>query len=235
MWPSVFAALLALWVVSGLPSTAPASEVASLGYLEDTVIQSNGRECVGTLVYNHDYSFENGYCWQYGGVAPPYYGALAEAYDFGFGTVECGVFWLSQITYIFPNPSDIYVWDGGVQGPPSSVLCMVAGVGFDNLPFWPSCGENEVEIACCVTGDFAVGYWVDDSEHSCRFFCCADENGTGGHPWTCIAPGIGYPSGWQHPGVAFPDCVSMGIGATVTEDPSPAESETWGRIKSLFQ
>jgi hypothetical protein len=47
-------------------------------------------------------------------------------------------------------------------------------------------------------------------------------------------PGIGYPSGWQHPNVVYPDCASMGIGVTITDDPSPAESETWGAIKSLF-
>jgi len=46
--------------------------------------------CGGTLVLNFDGSAENGYCWQYGGIVPPYYGAFAECYDDqGWGV--CGV------------------------------------------------------------------------------------------------------------------------------------------------
>ena len=54
-------ALLAgvLWIE--LPS---AESCGSVGYSEDTVIQGDVRECVGALIYNHDNSFENGYCWQ---------------------------------------------------------------------------------------------------------------------------------------------------------------------------
>ena len=234
MWPSVFVALLALWVVCGPADTARAANVASLGYREDTVIRSDGRECVGTLVYNHDYSFENAYCWQYEGVAPPYCGAFAEGYELGSGHVECAVYWLSTLGW-YPDPMDVYVWDGGVHSPPGSVLCMMPGVAPVNVGYWPSCGENEIEINCCIRGECAIGYWVDNASQQCTFYCCVDENGIVGHPWTCIAPGIGYPTGWQHPNVVFPDCVSMGIGATVTDDPSPAESETWGAIKSLYQ
>jgi hypothetical protein len=111
-----------------------AENFASLGYREDTVIGSNERDCVGTLVCNHDYSFENAYCWQYDGVAPPYYGALAEGYDLGSVTVECGVFWLTEVFFPWPPPADIYIWDGGVDGPPTNVLCMVGGIGFAKLP-----------------------------------------------------------------------------------------------------
>ena len=69
----------------------------------------------------------------------------------------------------------------------------------------------------------------------CEEYVCADESGPGGHPWTNIAPGIGYPSGWQNPNVVWPNCRSLGIGATITEEPSPVESVTWGAIKTLFQ
>jgi hypothetical protein len=210
-----------------------AENFASLGYREDTVIQSNGRECVGTLVYNHDFSFENCYCWQHEGVAPPYYGALAEGFDLGAVTAECAVYWLTNL-YDLPAPIDVYVWDGGVDGPPEGVLCMIPGVDDLCVGYWPSCCENDIEVGCCVSGDFAVGYWVDFGDHYCLEYCCADENGNGGYPWTCIAPGIGYPTGWQHPNVVFPDCVSMGIGVTVADEPSAAGSETWGSIKALF-
>jgi hypothetical protein len=227
---SVFAVVLV-----GAACTQPCrgDSFVSLGHREDTVIQAGSRECVGTLVYNHDYSFENGYCWQLEGVAPPYYGALAEAFDLGPGTAECAVVWLTNL-YELPDPIDVYIWNGGVDGPPEGVLCMVPGVDDLCVGYWPSCCENDIEINCCVAGDFTVGYWVDFSDSGCHEWCCADENGTGGHPWTCIAPGIGYPTGWQHPSVVYPDCVSMGIGVTMLDDPSPVGSRTWGTIKSLF-
>jgi len=235
MWSTVLAALLAAWIVWGSADAALAADIGSLGYREDTVIIDDERdECVGTLVYHHDYSFENGYCWGYGGLVPPYYGALAEGFDLGAVTVECGNFWFTGIGYMYPDPTDIYVWDGGVDGPPSGVLCMVPGVIGVNVGYWPDCNENNIEIGCCVSGDFAVGYWQPLWAGVCPFYCCADENGPGGHPWTCIAPGIGYPSGWQNPDVVWPDCVSLGIGATIIEGPSPAESRTWGAVKALF-
>jgi hypothetical protein len=72
-----------------------------------------------------------------------------------------------------------------------------------------------------------------------------DENGPGGHPWTIITPGLGYPSGWHHPDMAFADCKSMGISVYFTressgvdelpEDAPPVESPTWGQIKAVFR
>ena len=213
-----------------------ADDFSSLGYREDTVIESDGRDdCIGTFICNHDYSFENAYCWQLGGLYPPYYGAIAEGYDLGPATIECGVFWFTQIAYMYPAPTDIYIWSGGVDAPPSEVLCLIPDVSDFHIGLWPTCSENEVLINECVDSDFAVGYWQPLWGGACPFYCCADENGPGGHPWTCIAPGIGYPSGWQHPNVVWPNCKSMGIGATIIETPSPAESRTWGAIKSLFR
>lgn len=228
-----FATMLAVLALVGMAS---ADNYGVLGYSEDTVMDSDmGDTCVGTLIYNHDYSCENGYCWQLGGIVPPYYGCWGEAYDVGAVNVECGVYWLTQIGYYMGMPMDAYVWEGGVTGPPTGVLCVVPGITGLSIPFWPSCGINEVEIGCCVPGEFTVGAWADFSLDICQWYTCADENGFGGNPWTNCAPGSGYPTGWNHPSVAFPACVSMCIGATITDDPSPAESQTWGSIKALFE
>ena len=237
MWSSVCAILLALCVVCGATGAEEAEDFASLGYREDTVIENYARdECVGTLVYNHDSSYENAYCWQLEEVAPPYYGAWAEGFDLGPVNVECAVLWFTTPSpYWEPNPIDVYVWDGGVQGPPENVLCLLPDIEDFQMGFWPEIRQNDIEIDCCVSGDFSVGYWTDDSDCFCVIYCPADENGPGGNPWTCIAPGLGYPTGWQHPNVVHPNCVSMGLGATITEDPSPADSQTWGKIKSLYR
>ncbi len=236
MWSSVIGFLFAVCVAFTAKGTTGQEGAVDCGYSEDTVIQSAGRyECTGARVYNHDDSFENGYCWEGAPSTPPYYGAWGEAYDLGEVTVECGVYWFTAAPGSFTQWIDIYIWDGGLQGPPGNVLYVASGVPVQNVPYWPAIGACNLEIGCCVNGDFTVGYWDDRSQTLCELFCAADENGSGGYPWTCIAPGTGYPSGWQHPNVVHPNCVSMGIGVTVTSTPSPAESQTWGAIKSTFR
>ncbi len=232
MWTSIFAVVLALCAVFGAPRMAAAGEFGVLRNGEDTGLQRAMRdECAGTLLYNHDGSFEAAYYW--GILAPPYYGAWGEGYDLGAVNVECGVYWFTRFGELIPPPIDLYVWEGGVQGPPGSVLSMVPGVVIPYAPPWPAIAENHLEIGCFVSGAFTVGFRSTSTVGT--ILCAADHNGSGGHPWTCIAPGLGYPSGWQHPNVVYSGCVSMGIGATVTTMPSPAESETWGAIKSTFR
>ncbi len=74
-----------------------------------------------------------------------------------------------------------------------------------------------------------------------------DEDGPGGCPWTCIAPDIGYPTGWAHPNIVWDPglCKSLFIApffaprnpADVEEFPEgagAAEFGSWGQIKALF-
>jgi hypothetical protein len=61
------------------------------------------------------------------------------------------------------------------------------------------------------------------------------QGGAGGCPWTCIAPGIGYPTGWQHPSVVFPHCRSLGIGVYFGDPPLSGECRSWGAIRALFR
>ncbi len=186
--------------------------------------------CTGALAHNHDGSFEHAYYW--GLTKPPHYGAWGESYHLGAGTVECGVFWFTTLGYWVAEPIDLFVWDGGTHGPPTNLLWMMTEVVVPNYPLWPAIGSNEFEIGLRVERDFTVGYWSPSGHGDLHI--AADENGSGGQPWTCIPPGLGYPSHWQHPGVVHPDCVSLGIGVTFTDEPTPAESETWGLIKSVF-
>ena len=193
------------------------------------------RECPsGELFVHHDGGFENAFCWSFDGILPPYFGSFAEGYDLGSGTVSCGAYWLTCISYYYFNPADIYVWQGGVSGPPSAVLALVPDVSFENFWQWPQCGQNDVEIDACVLGEFAIGLWVDFSVEVCNYYVAADLDGPEGHPWTCIAPGQEWPSGWQDPSIVWGPVTSMGIGVYFDEGASPVQSATWGGIKALF-
>ena len=66
------------------------------------------------------------------------------------------------------------------------------------------------------------------------YIVAADLDGAGGHPWTYIAPGIGYPTGWNDPSIIWGTTQSLGLGG-VFSGCSPAESRSWGSMKALFQ
>jgi hypothetical protein len=226
---------------------APVGTADGLGYTADGAIALPDRDCPsGELFVHHDYSFENAYCWRYEGIQPPYYGAFAEAYYLGPGCVSCGAYWLTYAGGFWPYPADIYVWEDGVTSQPSSVLTVIPGVYFENICEWPFCGQNDVEIGSPVAGEFSLGYWVDFSYVPCAFYCGADLNGPQGNPWTYIAPGQQWPTGWQDPSIVWGLTKSMGIGvyfeprdpSSVDEFPGgepPVESPTWGQIKAIFR
>ncbi len=227
------ASLLAVLALAGF--AANAENFSSTGYTETIIIGSGPEACAnGTLFVHHD-TFENGYCWQYGGIAPPYYGAFGEAYDLGAGCVFCGAFFLTQIGYFSGNPADLYIWEGGVTSVPAAVLGMIPGHVFQSIAYWPAINQHDVDMNVCVYGEFTVGYWSDFSAETCQWYCAADVDGFAGNPWTYIAPGIGYPTGWSDPSAIWGATQSMGIGAWFGEGGSPVEAQTWGSIKGLFE
>ena len=230
-------ARLAILIATALlvASPAGASNAVSLGYSGETTIVGPERECsVGTLFHNHDGSFENGYAWRYGGCQPPYFGAFGEGYDLGTGTAACGAFWLTTIMLYYPISSDCYVWEGGTESAPGAVLGVVADVWFESVPSWPTVAQNDIEMNIAVTGPFTIGCWGNWPGAGNAYFVAADENGPGGHPWTCIAPGQDYPSGWQNPAIVWPNAKSMGCGVYF-EQGTPVESESWGSIKAFYR
>lgn len=215
--------------------TVAADIGAELGYRADTVVLPLlDSECEDSLHVHHDDTFENGYCWGYGGIVPPYYGAFAEGFSMGAGFVECGAFWFTQAGNYWPCPMDLYVWEGGAASPPGIVLFMSGGHLPENVPPWPTIGQNDFPIGLGVSGEFTVGYWADHSSAICPYYIAADLNGPGGHPWVNIAPGIGYPTGWQDPSMIWGPTQSLGIGVYFQPPPTEVTSETWGRLKSLF-
>ena len=98
-------------------------------------------------------------------------------------------------------------------------------------------------LDCCVgSGDFFVGGWGDWPMSGAAWFWAVDELPPGGEgmPRTKVAPGLGFPTGWQHPAdvtEAWARCKSMGIGACVAGvcQPTAVAPGTWGGVKSLFR
>jgi hypothetical protein len=226
---------VALWLAA---STTGAANFASLGYSDETTVVGPGPDACaeGTLFYHHDGSFENGYAWDYMGDQPPYYGAFGEGYDLGPGIVACGAYWLSTIPGQWQGQtSDCYIWEGGVGATPGTVLGVVPDIVFDNILLWPEVGQNDIELNISVDGEFTVGCWGDWWGRDMNgYFWAADLNGVQGHPWTCVAPGIGYPTGWNDPSIVWGPTRSMGCGVYF-EQGTPVESPTWGAVKALFR
>jgi hypothetical protein len=197
--------------------TAAADDQASLGYSDETVIIGPDPDACanGVLIYDHDGSFENGYCWQWGGVDVPYYGAFGEGYRLGPGRVFCGAYWLTQIGYFYGQTADLYVWEGGVTMSPGAVVGVVTGHVFSGIAFWPSISQHDADLNIDVTtGEFTVGYWGNWPQSGpCAWYVAADLDGDEGHPWTNIAPGIGYPTGWNDVSSVWGYTPSIGIGA----------------------
>jgi hypothetical protein len=233
---TMHAVLLAVLIPAAATTTAPNQVSLELGD-RAVIVDSDLDACAdGVLIHNHDDTFENVVAWQYSGVVPPYYGALAEGYDLGAGTVYCGVYWVTTVPCYFTGQSaDCFVWEGGVSTPPGTVLGATIGVVFESVPDWPGIGVNEIGLNVHVSGAFTVGYWGNWPGAQCGYWSCADLSGPSGHPWTCIAPGIGYPSGWQDPSIVWGPTASMGIGVYFGSDPSSIQAQTWGSVKALFR
>ena len=153
-------------------------------------------------VQNDDGTVENGYVWNVNGAAPPDYGAWAEMY---YGTcvqsVELG---FTQTGGQGDLTMDVFVWDAieGEEGYiPGNAICMVTDRKPSPIAFWPAVSTHVVNVNC---GDAPylhfVGFRGNWDGAMGGWFIAADENGSGfGLPRTKVAPGLGYPTGWQHP------------------------------------
>ena len=100
--------------------------------------------------------------------------------------------------------------------------------------FLSTLAQNDFEVDLDVSGEFTVGYRADFSLTLCGWFIGMDQDGFGGYPWTNIAPGSGYPTGWQTPALVWGTVQSLGFGVYFGTGCSPVEEATWGEVKALF-
>ncbi|MEZ4651669.1 MAG: hypothetical protein R3E97_23275 [Candidatus Eisenbacteria bacterium] len=229
----LFASIALLAAASTLTNASDVVQETGVGV--GTLIGQSEGGC-GTLLMNSDSTYENGYSWSYGGIVPPYYGAFVECYE-GPAKV-CSV--IADLSSIPQQggwyPVDVYVF-GDNGGTPGAVIASSLGNDTGGIAYWPEVSRHTFPLGTeCIEGKFYVGVWWDASSGIDRNFIAADIDGFGGGcPLTNVAPGIGYPTGWQDVSVAWPwTTAALGIGAEVNPCATPTTVTTWGRIKSLF-
>ncbi len=100
---------------------------------------------------------------------------------------------------------------------------------------WPSFTLADINTTDeTVAGNFFVGYWGEWPGAIAGWFIGADLDGFGGMPRTNIAPGIGYPTGWNDVSIIWGPTQAIGLGAYVLTGPVPVANKTWGQIKNLY-
>jgi len=206
---------------------AAATDFSSTGRGDGAVVPGpDSNPCPGSdLFLSSDGSYENGYAWQYGGIVPPNYGAFAEG--FGSGGSICGVqLALTQVGSFHDWPIDVYIWaSDGLN--PDYVLSVTTGIHVSPPAYWPSISLHDIRVVDTgVSGcAYFVGFWGNWPGMLTPWYLGADLDGPGGLPRTNIAPGIGYPTGWQDPSVVWGPTMALGIGVhsmTVLREPTGA-------------
>ncbi len=173
--------------------------------------------------------------WEYGGEVPPYFGAFAECYS-GAGTVCSAVFDFTQVGNCHGQTMDAYLWqdEGGMPG---AVLAMTPGYNPGSIGYWPAFSRIIVDIADTdVSGTWWIGYWGNWPWDQAGWYVGADLDGLYSCPYTYIAPGLGYPTGWNHVDVVWPEYApihSLSIGAEFY--PAPAHSLShWQTLVGVY-
>jgi hypothetical protein len=215
--------------------SAHAANVASTGVGVGVLNDFTDGGC-GTLAFNSDGTYENGYAWQYGGVVAPDYGSFAEMYSTP-GLQACSVVLdLTQVGNQNGYTCDAYAWaDAG--GVPGAVLNVAVGANPGPIAFWPSISRHTVALN--VNGQCAdntwTGYWGNWPGLFSGWYVAADLDGFGGFPYTNIAPGIGYPTGWNNVSIVWGPTQAIGCGVELVDCVVPTEERTWGQIKNLYK
>ncbi len=192
------------------------------------------------LLMNFGSTVSEAFSWEDGGVVAPTYGAMAEGYTLGSPATITGVrLYLTNPTSSPQSGNcDIYIWDDASPGP-GVIQAVYAGVNVGPVASWPAFSCHDVVLATPLswTGTFYIGYWPNWVGTQATWLVAGDSN-YAGNPWTNIAPGLSYPTGWQSPSVLTwkrDQITSWGIGAWIEGEPSPVESDTWGAIKDLYR
>lgn len=239
-WQMLLAASLLL---AASASPIPANP---LRFIEGKGIHLEGSDTApcddAVLLENHDGSTEAAFTWCESGVEEPESGALAEGYaDLRGAASVCGIrLYLTRWGDMSGDGLiDLFVWEPNTYfDQPGLVFSISTSVRISGVRLWPSITTHDLDVADAVfsIGGVYVGYWPRSFVGGPPGFACAiDQNGPGGRPRTCIAPGLGYPSGWAHPGIIGRPVQSLGIAPWCGYARVPTEETSWGQVKATFR
>ncbi len=200
--------------------------------LADSGQDQSREDCEGFLL-NHDGSFENAYTWVFGGVGEPEFGAFAERFE-GLAYLCEIQFYLTQIGNQAGQTMDVFIWQDDGTGNPGNVLLHIPNLDPGPIDVWPAVTRFDLPISLTVDGDWWIGWWGNWPGEQAGWLIAADENGPGGEPRTKIAPGIGYPTGWDHPGFipSWSNARSLGIQIGLGEEGQDVDSQWGGQLSS---
>lgn len=199
-----------------LATTAMAATEEAGYYPQGTSAPGSEGGC-GTLQFHSDGVYENGYAWSNDGVVAPDFGAFADRYSVPSYHPICAlVFDLTQTGTQAGQTLDAYIWDSYADQP-GVVIQVVTGVDPGPVAFWPSVSRHVVDTGGinCPIGDVWVGFWGDWPGATHGWFIAADLTGFASSPSTKIAPGIGYPTGWNDVSLVWGPTNSLGVGLEV--------------------
>lgn len=227
-------------------SVAVADDLATTGNAVGVLAPQDGPGASSCpLMINSDGSYENAVTWKTGGQQPPYYGAFAECY-LGPKAVCAFVADLTQIGNYTGQQADFYLWSNVRelnQDTPGGVVYMQPNVNLGAIALWPNISRHVVDLPNPVEmeGRWWTGIWGHWVGASNGWFVAADVDGFGGCPMNNIAPGIGYPSGWQSTSLAFGPMGALGIGvqgqtiSTSDVSEAPIRLTSFGKVKALYR
>ena len=234
--------------VAGLTTLALPPQVAADGNPPKaqlppaTAVVDVSIECGGNMVWASSGLYETGLAWQFDGVQEGGYGAFADRLQSERGVVLCLFLDLAQTGNQNQQQCDLLVWadeeeDGTSH--PGAVLAIRTGVGTGTIALWPSISRHHMSMdGPCVEGAFWAGFAATWYGEAAGYYIGADLDSGEGVSMTNVAPGLGYPSGWQEIGTIWEPVGSLGIGAEMIPEDcelSPVQEQSWGRIKRLYE
>jgi hypothetical protein len=158
-----------------------------------------------------DGTWEDAYGWQFESVLPPVYGAFAERFILEREMVGA-YFRFTTMGEPGEGVMDAFVWadDGGRPGP---VLALRTGVAVSGVPAYPEVRGTEILGLHAPAGlSCWLGYWGAWPGQPAGWRLAVDRDGPGGGlPSTNVAPGQGWPEGWQPMAEIFGPTAAVGI------------------------
>jgi len=182
--------------------------------------------CLTEILFlkNADNSYEAALSWTGSGTAG-HYGTFAEPFELPTdrdGSPCLAILQFSDNGNHVETEIDLIFWADD-DGQPGEVLGMLEGLPLGYIAEWPSLAQRTQEVyelqPIGIRGKFWAGLRAVVDPDKCSLMMLADVSGDPNQgqrrAMTRIAPGLGYPEGWQSLEVLLGQPAALGIGVVV--------------------